>query len=29
VRDEAVLIMQDWVRLEGKPPVTARAGAAE
>ncbi|MEX1110359.1 MAG: carboxy terminal-processing peptidase [Chthoniobacterales bacterium] len=29
VRDEAVLIMQDWVQLEGKPPVTARAGAAE
>ena len=29
VRDEAVLIMQDWIELEGKPPVTARAGAAE
>jgi len=29
VRDEAVLIMQDWIQLEGKPPVTARAGAAE
>ena len=29
VRDEAVLIMQDWIQLQGKAPVTARAGAAE
>jgi carboxyl-terminal processing protease len=29
VRDEALLIMQDWIRLEGKTPVTARAGAGE
>jgi carboxyl-terminal processing protease len=25
VRDEAILIMQDYIQLEGKPPVTARA----
>jgi carboxyl-terminal processing protease len=29
VRDEAILIMQDWIQVEGKPAVTARAGAAE
>lgn len=29
VRDEALLIMQDYIRLSGKPPVTARAQAAE
>ena len=29
VRDEAVFIMQDYIRIEDKAPVTARAGAAE
>ncbi len=29
VRDEALLIMQDYIRLEGNPPVTARAPASE
>lgn len=29
VRDEAVLIMQDWIQLEGQVPVTARAGTGE
>lgn len=29
VRDEAILIMQDWIAIAGQPPVTARAGAAE
>jgi carboxyl-terminal processing protease len=29
VRDEALLIMRDWIQLEGQPPVTARAPAAD
>ena len=29
VRDEALLIMQDYIRLKGRPPVTARAHAAD
>ena len=29
VRDEAILIMQDYIAMEDKAPVTARAGAAE
>ncbi len=29
VRDEALLILRDYIKLEGRPPVTARAQAAE
>lgn len=29
VRDEALLIMQDYIQLEGNPPVTARAPSSE